>query len=313
MNSTTTLSPGAARFTGGARSDKRATEATVDRLLFAMELSTHGPDARVPVGAFSPALLMAPDIAERAARLTGGADQIPYEMVDDAIPGWRSSVVVINAEDSPQLFAASHIPRRSAAMMAVARRAKRIGFRRPDHGYRFSVGMVSAGALESGEATLASVGGRLVNLPHRRGADQSLDVGDMVRARLPLLSGVALADRYQWSVSFSVGSSVAVRMWCSTQSARRLFDDRDKPESSGRRSALRDWVSEHWRVMPNDPDEETHVVQHLRGAQSFKWRGYDCCVRPSLFALERAGAIKSEKAEAGPRRRRARRHRMNAR
>lgn len=299
-------SPGAARMKGGARSDKRATESSVDRILFALELSSKASGARVALPMFSPALLMTPDIAERSRSMAGDGTDILYDMTDEAIPGWRVSVAVENSEGSPQLMRAEHIQQGSAAMLPIARRARRLGFRRPDQGYRLSLGTVDHGVFNSGSMSLANVGGRLVKIPHARARCQSTDVDDISASRLPMLSGIALTDRYQWSVSFNLGASISLRVWCSMESARRIFNDRDKPAGTGRRTALRDWVCEHWRAMPNDPDEETQVISHMRGTQSFAWRGYSCTVMPSQFAMERAGIIRESKRKTGPVRRRRR-------
>ncbi len=60
-----------------------------------------------------------------------------------------------------------------------------------------------------------------------------------------------------------------------------LFKDRDKPDE-GRRSPLRHWTDEHWMQMRSDPESETFVRTHLRGATEFAWHGYECRLVPSV-------------------------------
>jgi hypothetical protein len=85
-------------------------------------------------------------------------------------------------------------------------------------------------------------------------------------------------QRYFWRAVIPNAWGVRFAHWVSPRGILELFKDRDKPES-GRREALRHWVSNHSRVKRDGTAAE--VRAHLRGATSFIWRGSKVEIVPS--------------------------------
>lgn len=108
----------------------------------------------------------------------------------------------------------------------------------------------------------------------------------------------ALRHRYEWSISIGKPGSTSFRFATNASGVSALLKERDKGES-GRRSALKSWITDHWRQSSSDPDEEIYVRKHLRGGETFMWRGYACEWRPSQYDLERAEAFKVERQLMG--------------
>lgn len=113
-----------------------------------------------------------------------------------------------------------------------------------------------------------------------------------------MLLAAALRFRYEWSVSIGREDSPSFRFATDATGVHALLKDRDKGES-GRREALKSWVTDHWRQSRSDPDEEVYVRKHLRGGEAFSWRGYVCEWSPSQFDQERNSAFKAEREVMG--------------
>ena len=94
---------------------------------------------------------------------------------------------------------------------------------------------------------------------------------------------------YDWTVTVAV-QNVGNPVLLATDSlgARCMFGDR--APTGDRRDALKHWVREHWRKCRKDPDLEAFVIQHLRGAEEFIWKGFNCTLRPSPYDLRFAQA-----------------------
>lgn len=286
--------------------DKRAIERTVDRLMFGLGLAEQGPGKTV--AQFGSALVVTPGLIERMQNLTGtDPDALPS---GTHVPGWDLSAATMTQEGSPQLMRVRECLRSSNRFRVGARRAMRAGLRPPSQVFEFTAGWQLAGQrhFTAGSSYIAEVDGRAWVIPNPRALESKARplTLDSMEARALAMSALALADQARWSVSFNAGTPLSVRVWCSPDAARRLYSDRDKAPGKARRSALRGWVSEHWRELPSDPEQEYHVIEHLRGAQRFRWRGYDCMLRPSHNALAAAGLIKEDKRATGTRRRRKR-------
>lgn len=101
-----------------------------------------------------------------------------------------------------------------------------------------------------------------------------------------LATGVALRQRYEWAVSLGLEHSPSIRFTTDPTGIRDVFRIRDLPEGKDRREALLTWVTDHWRQDRHDPDVETYVRKHLRGATAFSWRGMECELLPSRFDLD---------------------------
>lgn len=106
-----------------------------------------------------------------------------------------------------------------------------------------------------------------------------------------LLTSVALRQRYEWAVSFSLPKSPSVRFATDPTGIKEMFRLRDIPEGKDRRDALLTWVSDHWRQSRNDPEVEIYVRKHLRGALKFEWAGLESEIVPSQFDIEKRDAL----------------------
>lgn len=113
-----------------------------------------------------------------------------------------------------------------------------------------------------------------------------------------MILSAALRHRYEWSISIRRPDSPSFRFATDAIGVRALLSERDKGES-GRREALRSWVTDHWRQSRVDPDEEVYVRKHLRGGEEFLWRGYLCEWRPSQYDQERNRAFALERKMMG--------------
>lgn len=100
-----------------------------------------------------------------------------------------------------------------------------------------------------------------------------------------LFIGHALRQRYEWSVSIGEPGNVSFRFATDPTGIRAILADRDKGDN-GRRDALRHWVHDHWRKARLNLEAETYVRHHLRGGESFTWRGYRCSWSPSQYDVE---------------------------
>lgn len=286
--------------------DKRAIERTVDEFMFGLGLSDQGPGRTV--AQFGSALVVTQGVIERMQNLTGTNPDA--SLAGGHIPGWDLSAATMTPQGSAQLMRTRECVRGTNRFRVGARRTMRAGLRPPSRVFEYSAGWQFIGErhFTAASSYIAEVEGRFWVIRNPRALENkpSLLTLDSVEGRAVAMSALALADQARWSVSFNAGTPLSVRVWCSPDAARRLYSDRDKAPGKARRSALRGWVSEHWRELPSDPEQEYHVIEHLRGAQRFRWRGYDCMLRPSHNALAAAGLIKEDKRATGPRRRRKR-------
>lgn len=117
--------------------------------------------------------------------------------------------------------------------------------------------------------------------------------------------GHALRQYYEWSVTIQDNCGLSVRLATDVEGIKALLKERDKGEN-GRRSALRAWITDHWRQMRSDPDQEVYVRRHLRGAQGFSWRGYKCQWRPAEFDVLQNARLADERSVMGKQARRTR-------
>ena len=101
-----------------------------------------------------------------------------------------------------------------------------------------------------------------------------------------MAAGVALTERYCWHVALGYGKGPRILLPTNPAGCLAMFRDREKP-AAGRRSALKHWVSSHYRSAPAPDAEIAYVCQHLRGETRFNWRGLDCEILVSAYDLER--------------------------
>lgn len=89
---------------------------------------------------------------------------------------------------------------------------------------------------------------------------------------------------YEWSVHLRIGEGPSIRFVTDPEGAKEVFRLRDVAAGSSRRSALRNWVNQHWRKN-RKADDMAIVRQHLRGETVFRWAGMDCKVVPSAYDI----------------------------
>ena len=123
--------------------------------------------------------------------------------------------------------------------------------------------------------------------------ENALDMDQTIR----LAQSSALTERYTWSVGFRYPGTLMVRFATDPTGAREAFRMRDVEDGRERRSALRNWVSAHWRQLRSDNDEETKVRTHLRGATSFGFGGFECQVVPSRYDEDMATRSETERQQ----------------
>lgn len=114
-------------------------------------------------------------------------------------------------------------------------------------------------------------------------------------AKTAMASAVALRQRYEWSVSLGLEHSPSIRFSTDPTGVKDIFRIRDLPEGRDRREPLLSWVLDHWRQTRNDPDMETYVRKHLRGAVSFSWQGLDVELTPSQFDVDQRDRLVAER------------------
>jgi|SRR5581483_6031312 len=91
-----------------------------------------------------------------------------------------------------------------------------------------------------------------------------------------------------WRVEIGWSDQPSVSFSTDPVGVREVFRLRDIPDGKQRRTALRHWVTEHWRQnRDTDGAEAIKVHEHLRGTTSFTWRGLRCRIVTSQLDLER--------------------------
>lgn len=110
--------------------------------------------------------------------------------------------------------------------------------------------------------------------------------------------GIALRQRYEWSVSLRINGGPSFRFATDATGVREMLRERDKDDSN-RRAALKHWVVSHWRQSRSDEESEIYVRQHLRGGERFYWRGYEAEWMPSQFDVEQNKNLATERKVMG--------------
>lgn len=126
--------------------------------------------------------------------------------------------------------------------------------------------------------------GRWTNIDATRKATPEKDAHWSAQVQLAL--GVSVFQRTRWRVYLSSGG-IGITFPTDPIGVREVFRLRDIPDGRERRAALRHWVSEHWRLNPQDASEEVKVREHLRGGTEFSWSGLRCRITPSDDDLAR--------------------------
>jgi hypothetical protein len=136
------------------------------------------------------------------------------------------------------------------------------------------------------------------DLPPRDRTDNQ----DEVRAvgwRMDLAAHGALTARTLWYVEIGKRGGISFDFATLPGKVSGIFKARDLPDGESRRTALKGWVTDHWRTDTNDPELEIYVRKHLRGAETFTWGDYFCTVHPAPIDIEEAERAKDERALMG--------------
>ena len=94
-----------------------------------------------------------------------------------------------------------------------------------------------------------------------------------------ILAGLIFSRDVQWRVVIKTPEGNSFSISTDSKGASAAFADRSGDTPSGRRPALRNWVSEHLRKAKRDTDKEQELIlvqKHLRGRVPFYWCGMDC-------------------------------------
>lgn len=161
---------------------------------------------------------------------------------------------------------------------------------------RIDHAQVLDGQLVTAAGIYVWLGGEWVNAENRtiwsgRSAevaipDRSNVLPKVDRDKPRLASAIALRQRYEWAVALGLETSPSIRFATDPTGIKDIFRIRDLPEGRDRRDALMTWVTDHWRQDREDPDIETYVRKHLRGATAFTWQGMRGEIIPSQFDLD---------------------------
>jgi len=108
-----------------------------------------------------------------------------------------------------------------------------------------------------------------------------------------LAIGTQLYLRYEWRVSLAFDGCPGIMFSSDTVGIRELFRLRDLPPGKMRRSALRNWVKDHFRKKHDDPSATVFVRKHLRGATKFVWNDFRGTIYPPQYDLEKLSGAAS--------------------
>lgn len=101
---------------------------------------------------------------------------------------------------------------------------------------------------------------------------------------------LALTYDYEWSCYIKENKdSIGVRIPISPSSSKDIFQLRDLPDGKQRKSAIVNFVKEHYRNVDNSDgtDKQVLISKHLRGELKFNWRGLEVHIIPSPYDLRK--------------------------
>lgn len=106
-----------------------------------------------------------------------------------------------------------------------------------------------------------------------------------------MLISARMTMYYEWFVYIrETPKSVGFKIPIVPESSKDVFSMRDIPEGKERRSAICNFVRQHYRSIKTDYDpgqREVIVKKHLRGETKFNWRGLDVNIVPSEYDINR--------------------------
>ena len=117
---------------------------------------------------------------------------------------------------------------------------------------------------------------------------------------MEVLTGVEFTKDFWWTVEIGFENCPSVRFHTDPTGAREVFRLRDVPPGKKRRTAIRHWVSGHWRRRRKDEEERKRwIAKYLRGATKFSWQDLRCVVRPSPWDIREARRLRGVQPEKG--------------
>lgn len=196
---------------------------------------------------------------------------------DDVNWNWSISFVANPPQEDPSVRI-SLVRNSSIHWSAVPRWAdKCIGFRRDEwDGYSLSkyTHITRSGSVKRCELLYAHGGGRVqvFDSQERFTHEGIWRIQPNDRRTIKQQSvflGVVFMEPAFWVARVTLDTAPALSLITDPTGVKELWKFRDLPLGAKRRSALLHWVNDHWRMDRHDPDVETYVRKHLRGARSF--------------------------------------------
>lgn len=126
--------------------------------------------------------------------------------------------------------------------------------------------------------------GSWVTEPVARDVEANLTIKRDVERHSKICTLLQIVSEPQWKVCIGWDGMPRVAFNTDSVGAREVFRLRDIPNGRDRRSALRHWVTQHWRERSEGSRGE--VRRHLRGATEFSWNGLRCRIEPSIADRE---------------------------
>ena len=117
-----------------------------------------------------------------------------------------------------------------------------------------------------------------------------------------MLAGMTFSRDFHWRVVIKTPEGNSFSLMTDSKGASAAFADRSGDTPSGRRPALRNWVSEHTRKNRKTADGGNEFLQmvavrkHLRGRIPFKWCGLDCELVVSPFDMRQNEKLAEQRA-----------------
>ncbi len=119
------------------------------------------------------------------------------------------------------------------------------------------------------------------------GVESNAAIDEQLATHIRLAHGLAWTRQMFWYVDLGWDGCPSIMIPTDPAGARSVFRLRDIPSGKSRRTALRTWITEHWRRIDCGSYDETLVRAHLRGETTFNWNGLRCTITPSLDDIRR--------------------------
>lgn len=106
---------------------------------------------------------------------------------------------------------------------------------------------------------------------------------------------LTLTYDYEWSCYIKEKpDSLGVRIPIHPSSSKEVFMLRNIPEGKQRKTAIVNFVKEHYRTVKgyNDNERQVLIQKHLRGDLKFNWRGLEVHITPSPYDLRKTKTTK---------------------